>query len=268
MPNPVIPAWLLETERYVPRPDRDAFLDRTLQSFLRLLSRMRASTVRAGGGIALHPAVRLSSTLLLVLLLSLSHSLAFVTCAGAILLGILSLHRGEVILRVLKTSLPITGLTLVILLPSALWGNFSSIAMISAKVFVSVSAMKLLAATTPWADFSRGLAAFRVPDLFILVLDITVRYLVLLGGFSLSMVYALKLRSVGRNDGKAASLAGIGGTLFLASRKMAEDLSAAMECRCFIGTYRGARAVRLSARDLVPAAIDTVLLLVFFIARA
>lgn len=262
-----VPAWLLEAEGYAPRSDRDAFVDRSIRSFLGLLSRMRSLPAGAASGVPLNPGVKLASTLLLVLLLSLSHDFFFIACAGAFLLAILCLHRGELIVQVLKTSLPVTGITFVILLPSAVWGYSPNLVMISAKVFVSVSAVKLFASTTSWAGISSALKGLRVPDLFILVLDITVRYLGLLGGFSLNMLYALKLRSVGRNDGKAASLSGIGGTLFVKSREMAEDLSAAMECRCFAGSYHGARAARLSAADLIPVAIDMLLLLMFFLAR-
>ena len=52
------------------------------------------------------------------------------------------------------------------------------------------------------------------------------------------MLYAVQLKSIGRNREKATSLSGIVGTLFLRSRAMAEEMYAAMICRCFTGSYR------------------------------
>ena len=262
------PEWLLRNEEYSPPIDRDAFIDKSIRSFLRLLSRIRMQGGRADGKVRINPGVRLGSTLLLVLLLSLSHSFFFVASAGALLLALVSLYPGELILRVLKTSLPVTAFTFFVLLPSAIGGNAPSLIMITTKVFVTVAAGKLLVVTADWESILGALRVFFVPQLLILVLDITIKYLVLLGELSLHMLYALKLRSVGRNGSKAASLSGIAGTLFLRSREMAEEMYAAMECRCFTGSYVIGRAAQLSLADLIPVIFDALLLLVFFAAGA
>jgi cobalt/nickel transport system permease protein len=158
--------------------------------------------------------------------------------------------------------------TLVVMLPSALWGNAGGAITISLKVLLSVVALRLLIENEQWESILRALRVFFIPRLFILVLDITTRYLVLLGEHSLQMLYALKVRSVGRNAGKTASLAGIAGMLFLKSRQMAEETYAAMECRCFTGAYPAGRAARLSAVDLIPLALDALTVFVFFAVRA
>jgi cobalt/nickel transport system permease protein len=233
-----------------------------------MLSKIRSQGGVREGGIRFNAALKVASTLLLVVLLSLSHSFFFILFAGALILVLLSFQRAELIVRVLKVSLPVAAFTFVILLPSVIWGNSPGVVMITAKVVLSVAAVKLLSATTEWGSVTRALKFFFIPDLFILVLDITVRYIVLLGDFSLAMLYALRLRSVGRNRGKAASLSGIAGTLFLKSREMAEDMYAAMACRCFTGSYRIGNARRLSLVDCIPFAIDGLLLFIFFVAGA
>ena len=48
--------------------------------------------------------------------------------------------------------------------------------------------------------------------MFIFVFDITIKYIVIFGEFSLNMLYALKLRSVGKSKNKSTSLSGIIGT--------------------------------------------------------
>ncbi|HNX60785.1 MAG TPA: energy-coupling factor transporter transmembrane component T, partial [Spirochaetota bacterium] len=115
---------------------------------------------------------------------------------------------------------------------------------ISVKVFMSVMSVKILSATTRWDSITRALRIAPVPDIFILVLDISLRYIVMLGELTLDMFIALKLRSIGRNRAKNRALGGVAGSIFLFSRAMAEDMYAAMTCRGFTGTYRIRRGIR------------------------
>jgi len=262
----MIPAWLRTIEAYPERSDRSTFIERSILTFLGLLSRFRLPGT--GKWVRINPPIALASTVLLILLLSLSRGALFISYTGALLLVILSLHRGEVILRVLKTSVPIAVFTLLVMLPSAVWGTSASLTTIPFKVFFSAAALRLLVENEPWGSILGGLRFFLLPRLFILVLDLTTRYLVLLGEHSLHMLYALKLRSVGRNSRKTASLAGIVGTLFLKSRRMAEETYAAMECRCFSGRYPAGRADRWSAADLAALAVDALTVFVFLTAGA
>jgi cobalt/nickel transport system permease protein len=109
--------------------------------------------------------------------------------------------------------------------------------MITTKVFASITVVGLLSHTTKWSLLTKALKRFYVPDIFILILDITIKYIYRLGELSLSMFYALKLRSVGRNNKKYTSMAGVAGTMFLESMEMAEEMYHAMECRGFSGEY-------------------------------
>jgi cobalt/nickel transport system permease protein len=155
-----------------------------------------------------------------------------------------------------------------ILLPSAFWGHGSSLVLITAKVLVSVTSVKLVSTTTEWASISGAFKRLGAPDLFILVFDIALKYITLLGEFALAMLYALKLRSVGKNQGKTASLSGIAGTLFLKSKEMAEEMYAAMECRGFTGEYRAAGRLQLGYRDVVLGTAVVFLTAAFFFVRA
>ncbi len=263
----MLPHWMVSAEGYLPGSDRDSFINRSIGSFLHLLSRFGRAEAGLGGKPSVNPGVRLGSTLLLIVLISLSHDFLFLSYAGALLLVVLSFCPAETILRIVKGSLPIAAFTFIVMLPAALWGSTARIVMITLKVLLSVMAVKLFVATTRWESILSGLRAF-MPRLFVLVLDVTTRYLVLLGELSLRLLCALKLRSVGRNSDKAASLGGIAGTLFLRSRQMAEDMYAAMECRCFTGSYPRGSAARLSVVDLIPAILSVASVLVFVMTAA
>lgn len=236
------PRWLLTEQSYTPRPDRDAFIDKSVRSMLHVLSRIVPRGEPREKRSAIDARVKLVSLLVAVLLVSLSREMPFVMLCAALLLALLAFLRAHIILDVLKVSVVAAGLTGLILLPSALWGNILGTVRIMLKVFVCVSSVRLLSVTTEWRAMTRAMARVRLPELFVLVLDITVLYVWLLGRISLEMLYALRLRSVGSNSKKTAALSGIAGIVFLKSRAMAEDLYSAMECRCFTGSYRvGAR---------------------------
>jgi cobalt/nickel transport system permease protein len=186
------PAWLLRDEAYAPRPDREAFIDGSIRSLLGLLAALRrrdgrGAPTRSGAwvlgqgaparaGLAgIDARVGLVSTLLFVLFVSLSRGNLFLACAATALLVILSLQRAEVLRDVLKTALAAGGFTLAVLLPSALTGNAFNAARLVVKVVACAACVRLYARLTEARRVTRALAAFRVPDVFILVLDTTLR---------------------------------------------------------------------------------------------
>ena len=262
------PDWLLKNEAYVPRSDKDAFVDQSIVSFLRVLSLVRSRTALVRGRRGIDARVKLVSTFVLILFTSLSLKPLFVGLCGTVLLVCLSFRTGPVILGVLKAAAGAGGFTLVIMLPSAFWGNTGGAAMVTVKVLICVGFAKLLPATTEWRSLTRALGFFRVPDIFVLVLDLALRYIAILGALSIDMLWALRLRSVGRNRQKTGSLSGIAGTLFLKSRVLAESTYAAMECRCFSGTYRMGRPQALRVTDASVLVADLALVGAFFLLGA
>jgi cobalt/nickel transport system permease protein len=96
-----------------------------------------------------------------------------------------------------------------------------------------------------------------------MTLDMTVKYISLLGDLLSEMLCALKLRSVGRDGRKMSSLAGLAGTLFLKSKDAAVAQYQAMECRCFDGKYAVSCRPGLGWRDAVFVAADLAILAAF-----
>ena len=76
-----------------------------------------------------------------------------------------------------------------------------------ARVGVSVSLAVLLVLTTPWADLLKSLRALRVPQVFVLILSMTYRYIFLFLHTVNGIFLARKSRIVARTSGaRAASL--------------------------------------------------------------
>jgi len=247
----IMPAWLLQDENYLAQSDKDTFIDKSILSLLSVLAKIRLQDGHKPRQFYGHPALKIAVTLLLITLLSLSKSFAFVIITNVCLLAVLSLLEAEAIIRILKLSLAATVFTFIILIPALLLGNYYTIIMLSSKVLATVMAVNILSHSTKWNDLTSALKTFYVPDIFILVLDITIKYIVLLGEFSLNMLYALKLRSVGRNKSKYHSISGIAGTMFIKSKEMAEEMYAAMECRGFTGEYKVHRKFKFTVADVL-----------------
>jgi cobalt/nickel transport system permease protein len=243
-----MPEWLTQKENYSPQSDRDTFINKSILSFLGIVALVRAQDAREK--FSVNPFFRVLFTLMLVVLISLSRSTAFLYLIFAYLLLLLCTLPGKDILKTLRIGLVTTLFTVVILLPSALYGNYYSIVMIPAKVFCTITAVSILSRATRWDRIIGALKRFHVPDLLIFILDITLKYIVMLGEFCVELLYSLKLRSVGKNRSKYSSMAGIAGTLFIKSREMAEEMYTAMECRGFDGEYRVYQKFSFGLSDL------------------
>lgn len=122
-----------------------------------------------------------------------------------------------------------------------------------ARVGVSVSIAVLLVTTTPWADLLKSLRAIRVPQIFVLVLSMTYRYIFLFLHTVNGIFLARKSRIVGRTSGgeQRRWIAGTLGALMSRSFKMSNDVYAAMLARGFAGEMRAYSAFAMGPADWV-----------------
>jgi len=231
-----IPEWLTDNDNYIPKADKDTFINKSILSVFKVISRIKMQDFSQSQSFV-HVSLKVFFTFVLLLLLSITRSFVFVIIVNVYLLSVLSLINAESLVKILKMSLGVTLFTAIIMLPAILWGNYYSCVMITSKIFATVTSIGILSHTTRWNDITSALRRFRIPGIFILILDITIKYMYLLGNLTLNMLYALKLRSVGKNKNKYTSMAGIAGSIFLQSKEMAEDMYHAMECRGFTGEY-------------------------------
>lgn len=258
-----LPPWLRRVDQVPARVDSDRFLDRSLRAVSGTLAALRRAAasppIPAGDA-----AARLGSTLLAVILVSSTRSPAFLGAYATVLAVLLATRKAGTIGLVLKGALGATGFAALVLLPSLAAGAGATAALLCAKTFCTVATVALLAAETRWESLFSALSLVRVPDLAILILDLTLRYVTVLGEYTLKLLEALKLRSVGRVRRKGRALSGIVGTLFLRSAEAARALHQAMECRCFTGSYSARRRLRFRKGTALMLGLDAVLAFLFF----
>ena len=138
------------------------------------------------------------------------------------------------------------------------------------RVSTSLSLVLLLILTTSWTTVLGALTVLRVPDVFILILGMTFRYIYLLLHIANDMFLSRKSRVVGRMSGSEERhmLAAIGATLLSKSLNMSSEVYLAMVSRGYRGTVITFKPFRMRRRDWCWAAFFAMLTtLVIYLGR-
>jgi cobalt/nickel transport system permease protein len=133
------------------------------------------------------------------------------------------------------------------------WNGLAGAAIFIARVGTSVSLAVLLVVATPWSDILKSLRALRVPQVFVLLLSMTYRYIFLFLHTANGMLLARKSRMVGRTSGgeQRRWISGTMGNLMSRAFKMSNDVYAAMLARGFGGEIRTYSDYRMRAADWI-----------------
>ena len=138
---------------------------------------------------------------------------------------------------------------------------------IVARFLLTIVAVLMLACTTPFAMLLRGLARFRVPRLFIMVLSFLYRYLFVLVDESDRMRRARDSRCPGAR-GMAMAAPAMLAMLFIRTYDRSDRVYAAILARGFDGTVRTVNELAFAARDgAVAGAFAAYFAAVFLLAR-
>jgi cobalt/nickel transport system permease protein len=257
--------WLFKKEEPVTISDDEHFLDKSILAILIVLARIRRiGSYSNKKYYKLNGTVKVIITFINILLLSLSRSFLFVSALDFwLLISLVFLERDDR-KSILLLSVVIPVITSIMLIPSFASGNTHNSILLVMKIAGTILSVNILSHTTKWDHVTKALKLFFIPDLFIWVMDITVKYIVILGEHSLNFLYALKLRSTGKNNRKYNSLSRIMGNLFLKSKDMGEEMFSAMECRGFTGEYDSIVKFKVNKTDVLYCAVN-VLIIAFFI---
>ncbi|MGE5543463.1 MAG: cobalt ECF transporter T component CbiQ [Bacillota bacterium] len=105
------------------------------------------------------------------------------------------------------------------------------------RVGISLSMGVILLMTTPAADIFKSLRVLRIPPFFIMIIEMTYRYLFVLLTVSLEMFEARRLRTVGKMpvSRQRAQVGTSIAALFARSMNLSEEVYQAMLARCYTG---------------------------------
>ena len=214
----------------------------------------------AGSGL---PVVVLLSAILCILLCALSDNAVFTVTVLALLLAKTAILPSGKLKRVMG-ALPLPCIfTLLIMLPAVFLGSPKTMLTVTMKVAAAVLVLALMGTEVSFQKLTEAFRQLHVPDIFVLVLDLTLRYLVILGRYSDALLEAVTMRSVGKVRWKDSGAGGILGSTFLKSQQMAQQTEEAMRMRGFDGSYRSLTENRFGMKDICRIAAD-ILLVIFF----
>ncbi len=258
-----IPEWMQTEENYIAPKDSDGFLRKTMLSIMGVLAKARnsgkPSKLQGSAPVAL------LTVLTLIVLTACAKNAFFTYCVLGLALICLCLLPGKQLKPAVSATLGAVGLSFLILLPAALLGSPRTLITVCLKVFISVGLISFLSATIPWNQLTKGLRFYHVPNLFIFTLDITLKFIVMLGDVAQNMLESLKMRSIGKNEKKKESFSGIMGVTFLKSRELSDEVFDAMTCRGFEGEYSITHKTKLKPMDLAYAAVLILFVILFII---
>jgi cobalt/nickel transport system permease protein len=147
---------------------------------------------------------------------------------------------------------------------NALW----SVATFVTRVVTSVSFGVLLVMTTRWADLLKALRVLRVPEVFIVVLGMTYRYIFLFLRSVESLFMARSSRTVGTTSEQERRqwVGATAGMMLSKSMQMSNDVYQAMVARGFSGDVRTLTTFSMRDEDWLFVAVGVVLLSVTLLA--
>jgi cobalt/nickel transport system permease protein len=99
------------------------------------------------------------------------------------------------------------------------------------RTYLCVMAVLLLVSTTPFFEIANSMRFLRIPNIFIVILEMTYRYICVLLEEVHSMYIAYSLRSAGTKGIKMKDMGSFAGQLLLRSFDRADRIYNAMKCR-------------------------------------
>ncbi len=131
-----------------------------------------------------------------------------------------------------------------LLLDHRVWGNVYGLVItggvvsfvtLLCRTFLCVSAVLIFVAATPLLEISGQLRRCHVPEILVMLFEMTYRYLGVLVEEASTMVNAYRLRSNGRKWPQMSEFGSLVGGLLLRSMMRAERVYHAMQCRLYPG---------------------------------
>ena len=235
-----LPEWLTTKDDYLPPQKGGSFVYKTINSLGRVMSRVKTQQGHEKK-YALPAIFKLLLLILLILTVSITHSLVVILSIFAAVMLYLSTWPGRDIAGILKSAFAAAFLAFILILPAMLLkpSGAGNNLMLVFKVFLSVEMLNIFNHTTVWNHITHALRCLHLPKIFIFTLDITLKYIVLSGQLIQDLLRSVGLRSVGKNNKEYNTVGGVMGNTFIRSALMSREMYNAMRCRGFTDDYKG-----------------------------
>lgn len=259
----MIENWLLKSEEYEPLDTKERFIDKSIFSFFKIINDIKKEEQGNTYIYKINVTVKMFSIGLNILLIALSRNLVFLALLNISLFFLLFGIEKNKRLRIILMSLIFPIFTSIILIPAIIKGNIFYSSLLIYKVFINILLINIISATATRQAFIRSLKFLLVPDMFIWIMELTLKYILLLAEYSLEVLQSLKIKTIGKSKETKKSLFPIMGNMFLNSVKLSEEMIGAMECRGFTGEYHYKQKIKLKSLDYIYIGVNIIILLLF-----
>lgn len=229
-----LPDWLIEKQDRPIGNGKNNFLIRNRKMIEAVLFKFRDKSA-----IPLkkffHPLTWLLCLFFCLTGVSFSRSLLLFWLLGLMLLGFVARLPLDNLKGVLKKTVLLLILPVLIYLPTLIWQGFNILFIIRLPSIALLIA--LYSELTSIDDVLQALKKLHFPNIVLLQLDITVKYIYIFGQILLDILKGIEVRSIGGNLNFQVG-SNIWGILYLKALQYGKDLQKAMEARSFTGDYR------------------------------
>jgi len=235
----MLPEWMT-IEEYIPSSQSNRFHVKTMKAVGRAMSRIKVQKGHEKR-YAMPALLKLCLMIAGILLISVTQSRIIVMAYAAIILGYLCTWPARDIWNIIKSGIGASLLAFLILLPAMLLNSslISNELFIVVKVFLSIITVSVFNHTTQWNHVTKALRQLHIPAVFVFTIDITLKYIVLLGNMINDLLTSLEFRAVGEDNKSNSSFGGVMGVTFVKGTKMNGQMYEAMRCRGFTDDYKG-----------------------------
>ena len=145
----------------------------------------------------------------------------------------------------------------------AVTGGVVSFFAILLRAYLCVMAVLILVSVTPFSELSKEMRRLRIPNIFIVIFEMTYRYIGVLLDEAYSMYVAYSLRSANKKGIEMRDMGGFIGQLLLRSVDRADRIYTAMKCRGYAVHGFPADKKRLTQKDIAFFAVTCLLIIAF-----
>lgn len=264
MTNQTLPDWMTKEDVTVTGNEvKNSFIQSNISTVISLLSYLKIEDRRNYEG---SPVIRILELLIMLILIYNSKSIVFLWTVGIFFLIEIAFFSGREIRSIVKKLIRLIIFTVVVLLPSYLLHPSIHPAFFLIRTVLLLLNLSIFLTKTSWSDFITGLRGMYLPEEIVMIFDIAIKYFYILGNHIMSILYAIRIRSLGQGVSRNFTGA-ILGQVYLISKERMKSLYEAMLLRGYGNKVKVRRRFQLSKADILHIAVCILFIVLFFILK-
>ena len=228
----ILPDWMSEERPEVTKVGKNSFLIRNRHHLEALIQKFETHPVPVAS--IFHPTAKVLLLLLFLFSVGISRNLTVLWILALVLGFVVAFLPHSVLVRTLKKTILLLVFPIIIYLPHLLFSGGQTLFLL--RLPLIAVAIAYYSETSTISEMLVALKGLHFPDLVLLQIDITIKYIDVFGKQLMDLLKGIEARSYGGNH-RFQIGSNVWGILYLKAMRYGEELTQAMEARCFVGEY-------------------------------